>query len=474
MKGDFRADHQVQDLRLRRRIHLRSGVSTLAVSRECSTDRPGTDALASDGRHEASALFERLLDAGNESVCRPRHTTATIDANATRSPERPHTSPRQQRLQPCTGSGNTGRLLFRWNRTILGRISGGSRMRVFITGGTGFVGSHTVAALLEAGHEVRLLVRSPERIAKAMQPLGVGEVDFCVGDATESESVAGALEGCEAAVHAASTFSFDPRQRRTIRDANVRGAEVVLGAAIRGGLAPVVHVSSIVALLPAHGRVLTPDIPPGHAHSPYFQSKAEQERLARRLQQDGAPIVIVQPGSVWGPHDPNYGESDQMASNILARRMPIIPAGGMQIVDVRDVAAAIARTVERDHAPRRYLLGGSYVTVRELVHLLAELTSRRLGALPMREELILPVARVADLVQRLVPFRIPLPSGGIALTRQRARSDDSRAHEELGFTPRDLRATVADTVRSLVETGRIPREQAGALAPHYHSRIDDP
>jgi nucleoside-diphosphate-sugar epimerase len=372
-------------------------------------------------------------------------------------------------------SRNTRRLPHhRRNRTILGRTFGGNRVRVFITGGTGFVGSHIVAALVEAGHEVRLLVRSPERIEKAMQPLGIGDVDFRVGDATDAESVAGALKGCEAAVHAASIFSFDPRQRRSIRDANVRGAEIVLDAAIRGGLAPVVHVSSIVALLPAHGRVLTPDTPPGHTHSPYFESKAEQERLARRLQDDGAPIVIVQPGSVWGPHDPNYGESDQMASNILARRMPIIPAGGMQIVDVRDVAAAIARAVERDDAPRRYLLGGSYVTVRELVHLLAELTGRRLAAVPMREELILPVARAADIVQRLVPVRIPLPSGGIALTRQRARSDDSRARDELGFTPRDLRTTVADTVRSLVESGRVPHVQAGALAPAHHSRTDEP
>jgi dihydroflavonol-4-reductase len=217
-------------------------------------------------------------------------------------------------------------------------------MRIFITGGTGFVGSHTVAALVEAGHKVRLLVRSPERLANVMQPLGVGEVDFRVGDVTESESVAGALEGCEAAVHAASVFSFDPRQHQAIRDANVRGAEVVLGAAIKGGLAPVVHVSSIVALLPAYGRVLTPDTPPGHAHSTYFQSKADQERFARRLQQDGAPIVIVQPGSVWGPHDPNYGESDQTAGNILARRMPIIPAGGMQIVDVRVATCSEAPT----------------------------------------------------------------------------------------------------------------------------------
>jgi nucleoside-diphosphate-sugar epimerase len=337
-------------------------------------------------------------------------------------------------------------------------------MRVLVTGGTGFVGSHTVAALVNARHEVCLLVRSPDRIAPALEPLGVREIDSRVGDVTEPESVERALEGCEALVHAASVYSFDPRRRQAIRDANVRGAEIVLGAGTRAGLARLVHVSSVVALLPTRDRSLTPDKPPGRARSPYFQSKAEQERLARRLQDQGAPIVIVQPGSVWGPHDPNFGESDQLARNILARRMPIVPAGGLAIVDVRDVAAAIVSAVEGAQPPRRYLLGGSYLRFRDVVRLLAELTGRRLPALPLREELILPLAFAANVLQPILPFRIPLPSEGISLSRQRARTDDSRAHDELGFTPRDLRETLADTVRSLAESGRVTSEQAGALA----------
>jgi dihydroflavonol-4-reductase len=338
-------------------------------------------------------------------------------------------------------------------------------MRVLVTGGTGFVGSHTVAALVQAGHEVRLLVRSRERIAPALEPLGVREVDACVGDITEPTSVERALEHCEAVVHAASVFSFDPRRRRDIEQANVRGAEIVLRAAAQRGLAPVVHVSTFAALLPARERPLTPETAPGRKGPPYLRSKAAQERFARRLQDEGAPIVIVQPGAVWGPHDPYFGENDQLTRNVLARRMPIVPAGGIPIVDVRDLSAAIARAIGGSRAPRRYLLGGSYTTFRQLVGLLGELSGRRLPALPLREELIAPIAYVADAVQRLATFRVPVGREAIWITRQRARTDDSRAREELEFTPRDLRETLADTVRSLIASGRLSPQEAGALAP---------
>ena len=90
-------------------------------------------------------------------------------------------------------------------------------MRVLVTGGTGFVGSHTVAALIAAGHEVRLLVRSPDRIAPALRPLGVTErLDHLVGDVTDPSSVARALEDCDAVVHAASVYNLDARAYQAI------------------------------------------------------------------------------------------------------------------------------------------------------------------------------------------------------------------------------------------------------------------
>jgi dihydroflavonol-4-reductase len=129
-------------------------------------------------------------------------------------------------------------------------------MRVLVTGGTGYVGSHTVAALVAGGHQVRLLVRAVGRVAPAVAPLGLqpSDLDTIVGDVTDPAAVDQAVQGCEVVVHAGSVYSQDSRDAARIRQVNVRGTDLVLGAAHRGGLDPIVYVSSIVALLPQAAR----------------------------------------------------------------------------------------------------------------------------------------------------------------------------------------------------------------------------
>jgi dihydroflavonol-4-reductase len=117
-------------------------------------------------------------------------------------------------------------------------------MRVLVTGGTGFVGSHSVAALVRSGHEVRLLVRSPQRIAPALEPVGVHEVDSADGDVTDPVSVERAMEGCQAVLHAASVYSFRRRDAKLMEETNARGTDLVLATAQRLGLDPIVYVSS--------------------------------------------------------------------------------------------------------------------------------------------------------------------------------------------------------------------------------------
>ena len=179
-------------------------------------------------------------------------------------------------------------------------------MRVLVTGGTGFVGSHAVAALRERGHDVRLLARDPARVQAALAPVGVeaAAIETARGDVLDPDAVSQALSGCDAVLHAAAVYTFDARRVEAMRATNTRATELVLGAAHRRHLDPIVHVSSYAALLPASGPVVGPDEalkPPAAA---YPASKAASERVARALQATGAPVTIVQPGSVWGPHDP--------------------------------------------------------------------------------------------------------------------------------------------------------------------------
>jgi len=200
-------------------------------------------------------------------------------------------------------------------------------VRVLVTGGTGYVGSHAVAALVRSGHEVRLLVRSPDRVATSLGPIGVSAPDVTAGDITDAGSIDAALVGCDAVVHAASVYSLDPRDAPTIAATNVRGTETVLGAARRAGVDPIVYVSSYVGLLPSTD-VLGPESPVGHPTPSYARSKADSEVVARRQQEQGYPVVSVTPGSIWGPHDPYCGEWCRLLSGILRNRLPSRSAVG--------------------------------------------------------------------------------------------------------------------------------------------------
>lgn len=340
-------------------------------------------------------------------------------------------------------------------------------MRVLVTGGTGFVGTHTVAALLEAGHEVKLLVRSPERVESSLAPLGVErDLEAVAGDVTEPESIERALEGCEAVIHGASVFSMDARMGETMRRVNVAGAEAVLSAAVRRGLDPIVLISSELSLLPPDGRVLQPDSPvsPPPERYPYCHTKGMAELVARRFQQQGAPVVSVMPPSLWGPNDPHLGEGPLFARNVLQRRIPAVTTGGLQIADVRDTARAIAATIDAGRGPRGYLVAGHYLSVRDILRTLGRLTGRRFPTITLPRRLMLGIGSLTDVVQRRTRARLPWSQEAIWITNAAARCNDARVREDLGVTFRPIEETFADTVRWLLDAGHVNPRQAGRLA----------
>src|SRR3954468_15581066 len=126
-------------------------------------------------------------------------------------------------------------------------------MLVSVTGGTGFVGAHSVAAIVQAGHRVRLLVRDESAVDTALAPLGVatGSIETIIGDVLDEASVRRVVKGADAVLHVASVDSFDSRQRAVMRQTNAAGTELVLGEARRADAGRIVYVSSVGALFPA-------------------------------------------------------------------------------------------------------------------------------------------------------------------------------------------------------------------------------
>ena len=336
-------------------------------------------------------------------------------------------------------------------------------MRVLVTGGTGFVGSHTVAELARGGHRVRLLVRSPERVGPALGPLGVTGVETAVGDVTDPGSVETGLRGCDAVVHAASVYSFDRRMAPAIRKTNVRGTEVVLGTAHRLGLDPIVHVSSYGALIGNRGEILRPDSPPTSPPGAYLRSKADSDRAARRFQEAGGPVVIVYPGSVWGPHDPHYGESCRIAEGLLRGAWTFLPPGTFPITDVRDLATLHAAVLERGRSQRRYMATAQNVTLREVLGTAARLTGRRLPAVPIPLWSVLALTRLLDALQAVLPVRLPLNSQAIYTAGLQHRVDDSASRRDFGLAPRPLDETMGDQLRWMVASGRLSPKATGRL-----------
>ncbi|MDL4777360.1 NAD-dependent epimerase/dehydratase family protein [Actinomadura xylanilytica] len=334
-----------------------------------------------------------------------------------------------------------------------------------MTGGTGFVGAHSVAAIVGSGHQVRLVVRDEARVEPALAPLGVplDAVDTTGADVTDERAMRRALKGTDAVLHAAAVYSFDRRRHAAMARTNARGTEVTLEAAGRAGADPIVHVSTVGALYPSpHGPVHAGS-PVGRPRERYMASKAAAEAVARGLQERGAPVVITYPPPLLGPDDPHLGDQNARLRDLLRGLMPMWPGGGFPLGDVRDTARLHAEVLRRAEPGRNRLFGpGRHVSTRRYVQTVREATGRALPALFLPARAMLPAARLTDQVQRVWPWHIPAEYGAAYACAVSAPVDEGA--DRLGIDGRPLAETVRDAVRWLHRQGHLSGRQAGRAA----------
>ena len=328
---------------------------------------------------------------------------------------------------------------------------------VLLTGASGFLGIHVLQRLLDEDCRVRAFVRAPAKLRENLALLGVDpkvpRIEVVRGDMTDATAVREAAGGCDQAVHAAATFSYRRRDAQRMLHENKVGTTTVLDAAIEAGCTGIVHVSSIVALL-RPGATLDHESPLGVTLGPYTQSKVDSERVARDRQASGAPVAVVNPGAILGPHDPYRGESDGTIRDILRGRLPTWPRGGMQWVDVRDAADVVVAALGRPG--RRYLVPGENVALPH--ETLRTVTGRRLPAVRIPLKAALPVLQLGYSTDwSLLPHAVE----GSRVIAQDTRVDYSATVEELGIGGRSLAESMQDTVRWLAEAGHIGPRAAG-------------
>lgn len=338
-----------------------------------------------------------------------------------------------------------------------------------VTGGSGFIGAHTVARLLADGHQVRLLARTPARVRDNLAAIGVtdGLDDIVTGDMVDAESVRTAVKGCDAVVHAAAVVApMDRSGAQRMIDHNLRGTRLVVESAVDAGCERIVYLSSVAALFSPGIPLLHTDCEPAvHAASPYTRSKALAEQYAREQQATGVPLTTVYPGGVMGPAAGSaFGEAAEGVINTLKPGFVPVKDGIWPIIDVRDVAAIVEATLTTGPGPRRYMCGGRRMTMPDVAVLLREVTGRRMPVVPIPGAALRGLGRVVDQVRRVVPFDTVFTAEAMDILTLAMPTDDRKVHEELGVTYRDPADTMTEAVRSLFRAGRLSAREAGRVA----------
>ena len=317
-------------------------------------------------------------------------------------------------------------------------------MRVFVTGGTGYLGRAIVRAMTARGHDAVVFARTATRSG-----LTARLVD---GDIRDRAAVRAAAEGCDAVCHSAAVVSVWRRRRADFDEVNVGGLQNVLDAAADLRISRIVYTSSFLAL------------PPGRAVEPlqandYQRTKVLADRRAREAAASGVPIVCLYPGVIYGPGTETEGNLvGRMIADHLARRLPgVIGADCIwSYAFVDDVAEGHVLALERGRVGERYALGGENVPQMRAFEIVREQTGR---PLPRRiPSLVARAVGVAELGRAMLFGGSPLLTPGtVRILESDWPLDSGAAARDLGYRSRPLLSGLAATIAGLTSTSRSVR-----------------
>jgi len=324
-----------------------------------------------------------------------------------------------------------------------------SDVKVFVTGGTGFIGGEVVRQLRARGDEVACLVRTPEKATKLTE-LGC---ELVAGDLSDREVLRKGMEGHDGLVHAAAMYEvgIPAKQHPAMYEANVHGSETVLGAGRDAGVGKIVYVSTVGTFGNTHGEVVdeTYENPGKDFTSYYEETKLEGQRVAQRMiDEDGLPCVIVQPGGVYGP-----GDTSQVADlleEFFAGKLPLIPFPefGICLTHVEDVAGGILLALDKGKPGETYVLSGPATTMREAVETVARLSDRKAPKRALPTPLMKALTPIGPLVGKLMgqpPNLRELISSADGVTFWASHEKASR---DLGYAPRGMEEGLRQTLEA--------------------------
>jgi dihydroflavonol-4-reductase len=304
-------------------------------------------------------------------------------------------------------------------------------MKALVTGATGFIGSHVVRALLDAGWQVRALVRLPDRGTLRRAELPV-QVERMAGDVRDPQAVKQAVNAVDAVFHVAALYELWTPDPQVLYEVNVEGTRTVLEAA--RNLQRVVYTSSVSTVTPGGDETAYAD--PTTVHSHYKRSKIFAERVAREY----ANTVIVNPSTPIGSGDVRPTPTGKVILDFLRGRLPAYVDTGLNLIDVEDVAQGHLLAYNRGQPGERYILGNENVTLKAMLHMLAAETGRQPPALKLPLVVAYAAGAVSEVLEGRLARRPPsVPLEGVRMARVPMYYDASRARRELGLPQSPIR-----------------------------------
>ena len=318
-----------------------------------------------------------------------------------------------------------------------------------VTGGGGRLGNVLVRRLIENGQKVRVLEPGP--LPESLAGL---EIEFMQGSVLDAGDVDRAVDGADVVYHLAAKIDLSTRKDPMMFTINVEGTRMVVDACLSRGLR-LVHTSSHHALeREPLDQPLTEDKPLALTEKcDYHRSKAIGETIVLDACERGLDAVIVNPGSMIGPHDYEPSMIGAVLIDMYFGRVPVLLEMLSDYVDVRDVADGMIAAAEKGRRGERYLLTGDVIPVMEMVSLYAELTSAKVPgrALPLWVGwVLLPFALAGSAVTKKEPF---ITGDMLRASVSNEVVSHDKAHRELGYTIRTLRESLTDAVAWYRERG---------------------
>jgi len=321
-------------------------------------------------------------------------------------------------------------------------------VKVFVTGGTGFIGGEVVRQLRARGDEVACLVRSPGKAAKLTE-LGC---ELVSGDLSDAEALRAGMAGCDGLVHAAAMYEvgIPAKQHPAMYEANVTGSERVLEAARDAGVGKIVYVSTVGTFGNTHGETVDESYEhPGKEFTSYYEeTKLEGQRVAERMIGEGLPAVIVQPGGVYGPGDES--QVADLLKEFFAGRLYMLPFPefGICLTHVEDIAGGILLALDKGVAGQTYVLSGPATTMREAIDTIAAVSGRKAPKRAVPTAMMKALAPIGPVVGKLIgqpPNLRELISSADGVTFW---ASHEKATRELGYQPRGMEQGMRQTLEA--------------------------